>query len=124
MINQALLNKIRNVSAAYHLPDFVEIYRSITEVDGTGGITTDDRLIYTVNGRIIAKVYQEDQNGGGLAGSSKWQIMLPSDVVVKADDKIRIKDDALIDRYFLVIGTDNGSTEGLFTNADLIERWS
>jgi len=46
MINQNLLNKIRNVSAAYHLPDIVQVIRAITEVDVAGGITTDDRVIY------------------------------------------------------------------------------
>jgi hypothetical protein len=124
MINQNLLNKIRNVSAAYHLPDIVIVYRAITEVDIAGGITTDDRVIYTVNARIIAKNMQEEQTGGGLASSSKWQIILPSDVQIRPDDKIKIKDDALVERYYLVIDSDYGQTEGLFTTADLIERWS
>ena len=124
MINQNLLNKIRNVSVTYHLPDVVNVIRAITEVDIAGGITTDDRIIYTTNARIIAKNMSEEQTGGGLASSSKWQIIFPNDVEIRPDDKIKIKDDALVERYFLVIASDFGQTEGLFTTADLIERWS
>lgn len=124
MINQNLLNKIRNVSAAYHLPDTVYVIRAVTSVDAAGGITTDDRVIYTVNARIIAKNYQEEQTGGGLASASKWQVIFPNDVEILPDDKIKIKDDALVERYYLVIASDYGQTEGLFTTADLIERWS
>jgi hypothetical protein len=124
MININLLNKIRNVSAQYHLPQAVMIYRPVTTVDGSGGINYIDRLVTTTQCRIVAKVFKEEQEGGGLAGNSKWEIIVPAGVDLMADDKIIIRDDIIIDRYFLVINTDVNQTEGIFTSGEIIERWS
>ena len=100
------------------------IYRPVTTVDGSGGINYIDRLVTTTQCRIVAKVFKEEQEGGGLAGNSKWEIIVPAGVDLMADDKIIIRDDIIIDRYFLVINTDVNQTEGIFTSGEIIERWS
>lgn len=100
------------------------IYRPETNVDGSGGVTYIDTLKYTTKCRIVAKVFKEEQEGGGLAGNSKWEIIVPADVDLLADDRVKIKDDIISDRYFLVINTDVMQTEGIFTSGEIIERWS
>ena len=124
MININILNTIREVSAEYHLPQAVMIYRPVTNVDGSGGINYIDRLVTTTRCRIVAKVFKEEQEGGGLAGNSKWEIIVPAATDLMADDKVIIQDDIITDRYFLVINTDVSQTEGIFTAGEIIERWN
>jgi len=124
MIPTSLLNKLRTVSDKYHLANTLEVYRTDTNIDGSGGITNIDRLVAETPGRVIAKVFSEEQEGGGLAGNTKWLVVVPSQFGIMPDDKIIIRDDVFSDRYFLVIASDAGQTEGLFTSMEAIERWN
>ena len=124
MIASSLLNKLRSVSADYHLSTDLFVYRTDTNIDGSGGITNIDREIAQTKGRIIAKVFSEEQEGGGLAGNTKWLVVVPWNLDIMPDDKIKIRNDVFTDRYFLVIASDANQTEGLFTSMEAIERWN
>ena len=124
MIPTSLLNKLRSVSDMYHLSTTLYVYRTDTNIDGSGGITNIDRLFAETPGRVIAKVFSEEQEGGGLAGNTKWLVLVPSQFGIMPDDKIRIRNDIFSDRYFLVIASDSMQTEGLFTSMEAIERWN
>lgn len=124
MINSSHLNKLRIVSKIYQLPETLQIIRSVNESDGIGGINTDDRVVATVKGRLVPKLMSEEQEGGGVIGNNKYEIVMESDADVRVDDKIKKVNDNFSERYYFVINTDGNATEGLFTTAEAIERYN
>lgn len=124
MINNNHLNKLRDVAKIYQLPENLQIIRSVNETDGIGGIDTSDRVVAIVKGRLIPKLMSEEQEGGGVIGNNKYEIVLQSSADVRIDDKIKKVNDTMPERYYYIINSDNNATEGLFTTAEAIERFN
>lgn len=124
MIDNYLLQSLRNAAELYQLPNNFRIIRPINEIDGIGGIKATEKIIATVKGRLVAKIMSEEQEGGGIIGNNKFELIMPSNVDIRIDDKVKLVDDNNKNRYYSIINTDSNSSEGLFTTSDVIERYS
>jgi hypothetical protein len=103
MTPEALLASIRVSASLYQLPNTVDIVRSSNEVDANGGITTDWRNV-------------------AITSNNDWTIIFPFDADIRLNDRVYIQYDEIPNRYFDVVGTDRGATDGLFTTCKVEER--
>jgi hypothetical protein len=110
----SLLNRLRTVSAEYMMTDSVKIYRSETFTDEYGGTYNDYRVIETVKARIVHKQYQEEPIGGGITNKDEYYFYFNDAVDVRFDDKLVKVDDVDTGRYFLVVGIDSATSQGIF----------
>lgn len=122
MIPEKLLQALRQNANYYHLPNTVNVKRNEPDVDAYGGTSNDWRTIATIKGRVINKQITEEQIGGGIISKNEWTFILPEDADVMASDRLYIQNDENTDRYFEVVGTDRGASDGLFLSAKCEER--
>lgn len=122
MVPEKLLQALRQNANYYNLPNSIIVQRNVPEVDEFGGTSNDWRNILTVKGRVISKLINEEQMGGGIITKNEWIIILPDDADVMASDRLILVNDEIEGRYFEVVGTDRGMTDGLFLSAKCEER--
>jgi head-tail adaptor len=122
MTPQQLLASIRESASLYQLPNTVDIVRSSNEVDANGGITTDWRNVSTSKARVVHDTSAQSNAGETITTNNEWNIILPYDADVRLNDRVYIQYDEIPNRYFDVVGTDRGATDGLFTTCKVEER--
>lgn len=122
MTPDALIALLRQSATQYQLPNTVDIMRSANEVDTTGGIVTDWRLSSTVKARVVHQNSLQDISGQAITSNNEWTILLPFDADIRLNDRIYIQFDEITNRYFDVVGSDRGATDGLFTSCKVEER--
>ena len=122
MTPDALIALLRQSATQYQLPNTVDIMRSANEVDANGGVTTDWRLQATVNARVVHNNSLQDIAGQTITSNNEWTILLPFDADIRLNDRIYIQYDEIPNRYFDVVGSDRGATDGLFTTCKCEER--
>ncbi len=122
MTPDALIALLRQSATQYQLPNTVDIMRSANEVDANGGVTTDWRLQGTVKARVVHVNSLQDNAGQAITSNNEWSILLPFDADIRLNDRIYIQFDEIPNRYFDVVGTDRGATDGLFTACKVEER--
>lgn len=122
MTPDALIALLRQSATQYQLPNTVDIMRSANEVDANGGVTTDWRLSSTVKARVVHQNSLQDNAGQAITSNNEWTILLPFDADVRLNDRIYIQFDEIPNRYFDVVGSDRGATDGLFTACKCEER--
>lgn len=122
MTPDALIALLRQSATQYQLPNTVDIMRSANEVDANGGVTTDWRLSSTVKARVVHQNSLQDNAGQAITSNNEWMILLPFDADVRLNDRIYIQFDEIPNRYFDVVGSDRGATDGLFTACKCEER--
>lgn len=122
MTPDALIALLRQSATLYQLPNTVDIMRSANEVDATGGITTDWRLVDTLKARVVHVNSVQDNAGQAITSNNEWTILLPFDADIRLNDRIFIQFDEIKNRYFDVVGTDRGASDGLFTACKCEER--
>jgi len=122
MLPEELLKSLREHASLYQLPNTIYVFRSEPEVDDTGGVINDFRNIGEHKARVIIRNIYENLEGGGITPNNEFTIIISVDADVMAEDRIYIKDDEVSNRYFEVVGTDKGASDGLFTTVDVEER--
>ena len=122
MTPDALIALLRQSASLYQLPNIVDIMRSANEVDSDGGILTDWRLSSTVKARVVHQNSLQDTAGQAITSNNEWTILLPFDADIRLNDRIYIQFDEIANRYFDVVGSDRGATDGLFTACKVEER--
>lgn len=122
MTPDALIALLRQSATQYQLPNTVDIMRSANEVDTTGGIVTDWRLSSTVKARVVNQNSLQDIAGQAITSNNEWTILLPFDADIRLNDRIYIQYDETLNRYFDVVGSNRGATDGLFTTCKCEER--
>ncbi|CAB5217790.1 Bacteriophage SPP1, head-tail adaptor [uncultured Caudovirales phage] len=122
MTPDALIALLRQSATLYQLPNTVDIMRSANEVDANGGIVTDWRLSSTVKARVVQQNSLQDTAGQAITSNNEWTILLPFDADIRLNDRIYIQYDEIQNRYFDVVGSDRGATDGLFTSCKVEER--
>jgi len=122
MTPDALIALLRQSATQYQLPNTVDIMRSANEVDANGGVTTDWRLSSTVKARVVHQNSLQDNAGQAITSNNEWTILLPFDADIRLNDRIYIQFDEIPNRYFDVVGSDRGATDGLFTACKCEER--
>jgi head-tail adaptor len=96
--------------------------RSANEVDANGGVSTDWRLSSTVKARVVHVNSLQDIAGQTITSNNEWTILLPFDADIRLNDRIYIQFDEIPNRYFDVVGSDRGASDGLFTACKCEER--
>ena len=122
MTPDALIALLRQSATQYQLQNTVDIMRSANEVDANGGITTDWRLSSTIKARVVHNNSVQDNAGQAITSNNEWTILLPFDADIRLNDRIYIQFDEIPNRYFDVVGTDRGASDGLFTSCKCEER--
>lgn len=122
MTPDALIALLRQSATLYQLPNTVDIMRSANEVDANGGVTTDWRLSSTVKARVVHQNSLQDNAGQTITSNNEWTILLPFDADIRLNDRIYIQYDEIPNRYFDVVGSDRGASDGLFTACKCEER--
>ena len=122
MTPDALIALLRQSATQYQLPNTVDIVRSSNEVDTNGGIATDWRNVSSSKARVIHNNSIQDTAGQSITSNNDWTILLPFDADIRLNDRIYIQYDEIPNRYFDVVGSDRGATDGLFTSCKCEER--
>ena len=122
MTPEQLLASIRQSASLYQLPNTVDIVRSSNEVDANGGITTDWRNVSSSKARVVNNTQAQSNAGDSITANSDWTIILPFDADIRLNDRVYIQYDEIPNRYFDIVGTDRGATDGLFTTCKVEER--
>jgi len=122
MTPDALIALLRQSATQYQLPNTVDIMRSANEVDANGGVSTDWRLSSTVKARVVHVNSLQDIAGQTITSNNEWTILLPFDADIRLNDRIYIQFDEIPNRYFDVVGSDRGASDGLFTACKCEER--
>jgi head-tail adaptor len=122
MTPDALIALLRQSATQYQLPNTVDIMRSANEVDANGGVSTDWRLSSTVKARVVHVNSLQDIAGQTITSNNEWTILLPFDADIRLNDRIYIQFDEISNRYFDVVGSDRGASDGLFTACKCEER--
>ena len=122
MTPDALIALLRQSATQYQLQNTVDIMRSANEVDANGGITTDWRLSSTIKARVVHNNSVQDNAGQAITSNNERTILLPFDADIRLNDRIYIQFDEIPNRYFDVVGTDRGASDGLFTSCKCEER--
>lgn len=122
MTPEQLLASIRQSASLYQLPNTVDIVRSSNEVDANGGISTDWRNVTSSKARVVNNTSAQSNAGDSITANSDWTIILPFDADIRLNDRVYIQYDEIPNRYFDIVGTDRGATDGLFTTCKVEER--
>ena len=121
MYPSGMLESFRNASKYYQLQDSCEVYRMQTEVDDYGGIENSYRKHAEYKCRLVFKLEDTRPIGGAVLEDGNYKIHLEFSADLKHSDRIFIKNDNLINRYYEVISVETGS-DGMFCNAIVKER--
>jgi hypothetical protein len=123
MYPKEMLTIYRDAAKLYQLPDTANVYRFVTETDSYGGILNDYRKVAEYKCRLVFKLEDTRVAGGVVLQDPNYKIHLDYNCDLKQNDRIYIKGDLDVNRYFEVISVEN-ATEGLFTNAIVKERFN
>jgi len=123
MIPAAYSTALKNAIQAYSYADRVQIWRTVNQPDGIGGISQHWIQVADIRATISNTGDSEGVVGGMIEIGGSWTLTCSPDIEVRSDDRIyTVGNPQSLSPYYECIGSDFGHTNAVSQTISLRAR--